>query len=76
MAVSLRTRSEIRARNSAAALSDRLERYWGSLRMEMICSRELGLSVIREAATQYASKLTFDQVLTLFFGSPPKRLPL
>ena len=40
--VSLRTKSEPRARKSAAALSDRLERYWDSLRMEMIYSRKLG----------------------------------
>ena len=64
--VSLRTKSEPRARKSAAALSDRLERYWDSLRMEMIYSRELGLSVIGEAAAQHASKLTFDEVLKLY----------
>ena len=34
--VSLRTKSESKAAKSAAALSDRLERYWDSLRMEMI----------------------------------------
>ena len=33
--VSLRTKSESKAAKSAAALSDRLERYWDSLRMEM-----------------------------------------
>jgi hypothetical protein len=43
--VSLRTKSELKAAKSAAALSDRLERYWDSLRMEMIYSRELGLKV-------------------------------
>ena len=43
--VSLRTKSESKAAKSAAALSDRLERYWDSLRMEMIYSRELGLKV-------------------------------
>jgi hypothetical protein len=64
--VSLRTKSEIRARKSAAALSDRLERYWDSLRMEMIYSRELGLSVIGEAAAQHPSNLTFDEVLKLY----------
>ena len=40
--VSLRTESEPRARKSAAALSDRLERYCDSVRMEMIYSRKLG----------------------------------
>ena len=64
--VSLRTKSVSRARKSAAALSDRLERYWDSLRMEMIYSRELGLSVIEEATARQASKLTFDEVLELY----------
>ena len=45
--VSLRTKSEAKAARSAAALSDRLERYWDSLRMEMIYSRELGLKVTK-----------------------------
>ena len=36
--VSLRTKSESKAASSAAALSDRLERYLDSLRMEMIYS--------------------------------------
>ena len=44
--VSLRTKSEAKAAKSAAALSDWLERYWDSLRMEMIYSRELGLRVL------------------------------
>ena len=57
--VSLRTKS-------AAALSDRLERYWDSLRMELIYSRELGLSVIEEGTARQASKLTFDEVLELY----------
>ena len=64
--VSLRTKSVSRARKSAAALSDRLERYWDSLRMEMIYSRELGLSVIEEGTARQASKLTFDEVLELY----------
>ena len=54
--VSLRTKSEAKAARSAAALSDRLERYWDSLRMEMIYSRELGLKV-----TEYHQK---PQILT------------
>ena len=33
--VSLRTKSESKAAKSAAVLSDRLERYWDSLRMEI-----------------------------------------
>jgi len=49
--MSLRTKSESKAAKSAAALSDRLERYWDSLRMEMIYSRELGLRVAQDAKT-------------------------
>ena len=49
--VSLRTKSESKAARSAAALSDRLERYWDSLRMEMIYSKELGLTVLPETRT-------------------------
>ena len=43
--VSLRMKSEAKAAKSAAALSDRLERYWDSLRMEKIYSKELGLNM-------------------------------
>ena len=46
--VSLRTKSEVKATKSASALSDRLERYWDSLRMEMIYSRELGLNIFND----------------------------
>ena len=46
--VSLRTKSATKAAKSAAALSDRLERYWDSLRMEMIYSKQLGLDVLSE----------------------------
>ena len=54
--VSLRTKSESKAAKSAAALSDRLERYWDSLRMEMIYSRELGLRVVKDAKMTISSK--------------------
>ena len=54
--VSLRTKSEAKAAKSAAALSDRLERYWDSLRMEMIYSRELGLRVAPGAKTTTSAK--------------------
>ena len=43
--VSLGTKSEVKAAKSAAALSDRLERYWDSLRMEKIHLKEFGLTV-------------------------------
>ena len=39
--VSLRTRSRDKACRSSEALSDRLERYWESLRLEFFHSREL-----------------------------------
>ena len=54
--VSLRTKSEAKAARSAAALSDRLERYWDSLRMEMIYSKELGLRVAPDAKTITSAK--------------------
>ena len=43
--VFLQTKSESKAAKSAAALPDRLERYWDGLWMEMIYSRELDLRV-------------------------------
>ena len=49
--VSLRTKSESKAARFAAALSDRLERCWDSLRMEMIYLKELGLIVLPETKT-------------------------
>ena len=55
--VSLRTKSEAKAAKSAAALSDRLERYWDSLRMEMIYSRELGLRVTPEPNKNRTARL-------------------
>ena len=47
--VSLRAKSEAKAAKSAAALPYRLERYWDSLRMEIIYSRELGLKALQNA---------------------------
>ena len=44
--VSLRTKSAEEAQKLSAALSDRLERYWDSLRLEQIHFKELGLSLI------------------------------
>ena len=58
--VSLRTKSEAKAAKSAAALSDRLERYWDSLRMEMIYSRELGLRVPQPR------QMLFNKIHTVF----------
>ena len=68
--VSLRTKSEAKAARSAAALSDRLERYWDSLRMEMIYSRELGLRVVPEAKTNISAKsFSMTEALALQFFS-------
>ena len=55
--VSLRTKSESKAARSAA-LSDRLEHYWDSLRMEMAYSKELGLTILREATTLAAASIS------------------
>ena len=61
--VSLRTKSESKAARSAFALSDRLERYWDSLRMEMIYSKELGLTVLPEARTVAADSFSLTDAL-------------
>jgi integrase len=64
--VSLRTKSEVKAAKSAAALSDRLERYWDSLRMEMIYSRELGISVVPDKVRNaYEAKVSLSDALAL-----------
>ena len=41
--ISLRSRSFNKAEKSAEALSDRLERYWDGLRLEVFHTKELGL---------------------------------
>ena len=64
--VSLRTKSESKAARSAAALSDRLERYWDSLRMEMIYSKELGLTVLPETRTVASDSSSLTDALALY----------
>jgi len=64
--ISLRTKSEAKAARSAAALSDRLERYWDSLRMEMIYSKELGLTVLSETRTVAADSFSLSDALALY----------
>ena len=65
--VSLRTKSEAKAAKSAAALSDRLERYWDSLRMEMIYSRELGISVVSDKVSNTnETELSLSDALALY----------
>jgi integrase len=65
--VSLRTKSEVKAAKSAAALSDRLERYWDSIRMEMIYSRELGFSVVPDKVKNAnETEVTLSDALALY----------
>ncbi|MDC1121114.1 hypothetical protein OAT72_04565 [Alphaproteobacteria bacterium] len=65
--VSLRTKSEVKAAESAAAMSDRLERYWDSLRMEMIYSRELGISVAPDKVSKATqTELSLSDALDLY----------
>ena len=64
--VSLRTKSEAKAAKSAAALSDRLERYWDSLRMEMIYSGELGLKAPQNATPHANTKYHLSDALVLY----------
>ena len=64
--VSLRTKSQVKAARSAAALSDRLERYWDSLRMEMVFSRELGLSAAPEVKATAVHRLSLPEALALY----------
>ena len=52
--ISLRTRSFKKAEKSAEALSDRLERYWDGLRLEVFHTKELGLSLV--GASFWAAK--------------------
>ena len=63
--VSLRTKSEVKATKSAAALSDRLERYWDSLRMEMIYSRELGLNIRQDTNPTVSDKCSLSDASAL-----------
>ena len=65
--VSLRTKSEAKAAKSAAALSDRLERYWDSVRMEMIYSRELRISVVfNKVSNTNETELSLSDALGLY----------
>ena len=65
--VFLRTKSEVKAAKSAAALSNRLERYWDSIRMEMIYSRELGFSVVPDKVRNAnETEVTLSDALALY----------
>ena len=64
--VSLRTKSKVKAAKSAAALSDRLERYWDSLRMEMVYSKELGLTTLPPNQQASHDTFTMSDALALY----------
>ena len=64
--VSLSSRTVSKVARSAAALSDRLERYWDSLRMEMIYRKELGLAVLLESRTVTSDSLSLTDALALY----------
>ena len=65
--ISLRTRSQDKALRSAATLSDRLERHWESLRLELFHSRELGLSLINHAQVeQVDASVSLDNALETY----------
>ena len=65
--VSLHTRSLPKAQRSAAALSDRLERYRDILRMELINSQELGLRVALDAkGTTSTKSLSITETLASY----------
>ena len=53
--VSLHTRSLPKAQRSAAALADRLERYWDSIRLEVFHTKEPGLSLVQEVEADRSS---------------------
>ena len=53
--ISLRTRSQAKAEKSAEALSDRLERYWDGLRLEMFHTKELGLTQVARFCANYTN---------------------
>jgi integrase len=65
--VSLRTKSEVKAAKSAAALSDRLERYWDSLRIEQIHLKELGLTVTNQSPVfSEINSISIDDALACY----------
>jgi hypothetical protein len=64
--ISLRTKSESKAAKSAAALSDRLERYWDSFRVEIINLGDLDLSLAPEAKRWPSSDFNLTDALLLY----------
>ena len=67
--ISLRTRSQDKTMRSATTLSDRLERHWESLKLELFHSRELGLYPRQEPQMQTPqSDFTLDDALELYLS--------
>ena len=71
--ISLRTRSQAKAEKSAEALSDRLERYWDGLRLEIFHTTELGLTKVassrfRDTIQSVSVKEALDNYLRLKGG--------
>ena len=66
--VSLKTKLADKARSLSIALSDSLERYLDSLRLEQIHSRELGLSLINADLRSSGKKtlLSLDDALRCY----------
>ena len=64
--VSLHTRSEVKAQKAAFALSDRLERYFESLRLERFHSQELGLKALQDIKTANSNHFSLSDALALY----------
>ncbi len=58
--VSLLTKTKSKVVRFAATLSERLERYWNNLRMEIIKSNGLGLAGLPETRTVASYSLKFN----------------
>ena len=66
----LRTRSQAKALQSSSILSDRLERYWESLRLELFQSKELGLNTIASVHEKLEpSSFSVSDALNLYLKS-------
>ena len=71
--VYLLTKSELKAAKPAAALTERLERYWKSIRMGMTYSREPGLPVVPQAKRHASVDFSLTGALS-FFQRPERRM--
>ena len=65
--ISLRTKSEVKAAKPAAALSDRLERYWNSLRMEQTQLKK-HLFLISTSPINFYGNVIHLEIIRLCFG--------